>query len=155
LTFPISNFPFRRPRSSEQGHGPARAPATLCGSLAVVSPLDLLQWLCGNKRDWTIRLHGQGIDAVVTVSGGQIVNARWGDVLGMEALSQIVGCQQGFFELVPVTGSPQRTLHGPWQSLLHSALQVLDESNHEERGKRTQTEMRTPEMLAIGLSPPA
>jgi len=90
---------------------------------------------------------------VVTVAGGQIVDARWGNVRGMEALSQIVGCQRGFFELVPVTGSMLRTLHGPWQSLLHSALQVLDESNHESRDDRTQTEMRTPEMLAIGLSP--
>ena len=92
---------------------------------------------------------------MVTVAGGQIVDARWGNVRGMEALSKIVGCQRGFFELVPVTGSPQRSLHGPWQTLLHSALQVLDESNHEERGELTETEMRTPEMLAIGLSPPA
>ena len=67
----------------------------------------------------------------------------------MEALSEIVGCQQGFFEFVPVTGSPQRTLHGPWQSLLHSALQVLDERNHENRGERTQSEMKTPEALAL------
>ena len=135
-----------------------RAPTTLCGSLAVVSPLDLLEWLCGNnnnKRDWSIRLHGKGIDAVVTVAGGQIVNARWGNVHGIEALSEIVGCQRGFFELVPVTGSPQRTLHGPWQSLLHSALQALDERNHEKRGDRMQAEMmQTPEMLAIGLLPP-
>jgi hypothetical protein len=155
MTFPISHLSSQRPLSSEQGPGPALATVTLCGNLAVVSPIDLLQWLCGNKRNWTIRLHGQGIDAVVTVADRQIVDARWGNVRGMEALSKIVGCQRGFFELVPVTGSPQRTLHGPWQSLLHSALQVLDESNHEERGDRTQTEMRTPETLAIGLSPPA
>ena len=92
---------------------------------------------------------------MVTVAGGQIVDARWGNVRGMEALSKIVGCQQGSFELVPVTGSVLRTMHGPWQSLLHSALQVLDESNHEKRGERTSAEMRTPELLAIGLSPPA
>ena len=91
---------------------------------------------------------------MVTVAHHQIVDARWGSVRGMEALSKIVGCQRGYFELVPVTGSLQQTLHGPWQSLLHAALQVLDESNHEERGERTQTETRTPEMLAIDLSPP-
>jgi hypothetical protein len=113
----------------------------------------LLQWLCGNRRDWTIRLHGKGIDAVVTVGDGQIVDARWGKIRGMDALSEIVGCQQGFFELVPVTGVTQRTLHGHWQNLLHSALQLLDERDHEERGDRTQSEVRTPEMRATGLSP--
>jgi len=111
-------------------------------------------WLCGNKRDWSIRLHGQGVDAVVTVRGGQIVGARWANVHGMQALSEIVGCQRGFFELIPVMGSQQQTLHGHWQDLLHSALQVLEQRNHEKRGGQTQTEMRTPEMLAIGLSPP-
>jgi len=112
--------------------------------------------LCGNnnKRDWPIRLHGKGIDAVVTVAGDQIVNARWGNVHGMEALSEIVGCQRGFFELVPVTGSPQRTLYGHWQSQLHGALQVLHERDDEKCGDRTQAEMKTPDMLAIGPSPP-
>jgi hypothetical protein len=70
----------------------------------------------------------------------------------MEALSEIVGYQRGFFELVPVTGSPRRTLHGHWQGLLHCALQVLDERNYERPGM--QAEMQTPETLAIGLSPP-
>jgi hypothetical protein len=92
---------------------------------------------------------------VATVVGGQIVDARWGNMRGMEALSEIVGCQRGIFELVPVTGSPRRTLHGHWQCLLHGALQVLAERNCEERGDRMHAEMRTPEMLAIGLSPPA
>ena len=91
---------------------------------------------------------------MVTVRGGQIVHARWGQVRGMEALSEIVGCQQGFFELVPVTGSQQRTLQGPWQSLLHGALQALGERDHENRGDQTQTETQTPEMMAIGLAPP-
>jgi hypothetical protein len=91
---------------------------------------------------------------VVTVAGSQIVNAKWGNVHGMDALSKIVGCQQGFFELVPVQGPQQRTLHGHWQSLLHIALQSLDERDHDEPGTPTQTELRTPEMLAIGLSPP-
>ena len=128
------------------------APATLCGSVAVVSPMELLEWLCGNKKNWTIRLHGQGVDAVVTVGGGQIIDARWGNVRGMEALSEIVGCQRGFFELVPVTGAPQRTLHGHWQSLLLSARQVLHERIQEKRSDPTQAEIQTPEMLAI-LSP--
>ena len=91
---------------------------------------------------------------MVTVCGGQIVDARWANIHGMEALSEIVGCQRGFFELMPVMKSLQRTLHGHWQNLLHSALQVLEERNHEKRGAQTQTEMQTPEMLAIGLSPP-
>jgi len=105
------------------------------------------------------------MDAIVTVSGGQIIDARWGNVHGMEALAQIVGCQQGSFELVPVTGPPQRSLHGQWQTLLHSALQAADTRNHGTQVDGTQvdgtqvdrspTEVHTPELLITGLSPQA
>ena len=117
--------------------------------------MELLEWLCGHTRDWSIRLYGQGIDAIVTVAGGQIIDARWGNVHGMEALAEIVGCQHGSFELVPVTGPPRRSLYGQWQTLLHSALQARDTRNHGTQVDRSQPELHTPELLITGLSPQA
>jgi hypothetical protein len=123
----------------QEGPTAAHESVTLSGSLSVVSPLDLLEWLCSNKKVWSIRLHGQGLDAEVTVVGGQILDARWGDIHGMDALCEIVGCQQGFFELVPVTATPEPTLHGHWQSLLLGAVQMLDERKHH-KGAHTMSE---------------
>jgi Domain of unknown function (DUF4388) len=104
--------------------------------LAVVSPVDLLEWLCSNHKIWTLRLQCQDAEGEVVVVGGQLTDASWGHARGMEALSIIVGCHSGFFELVPVSGSTERTLDGPWQSLLLRAVQILDERNHENRRAR-------------------
>jgi hypothetical protein len=130
----LSILPPRAPEARAQS---GQESETLCGSLAVVSTLDLIEWLCSNKKIWLLRLYrqgqGKGILGEVVVIDGQIVDARWGDVHGMPALSEIVGCQKGSFDLAPVSGSVERTLHGHWQSLLLSAVQILDERNHQSR----------------------
>lgn len=146
---------------------PGQGSETLCGSLAIVSPLDLIEWLCSNKKIWSLRLHGQeqgqgqGIIGEVVVIDGQIVDARWGDVHGMQALSEIVGIRQGSFDLAPVSGSIERTLQGHWQSLLLGAVQMLDERNFQKRsgapsegspqGRRSAS--RSGEHMMIALPP--
>jgi len=131
----------RPPRSAESRPQSGQESETLCGSLSVVSALDLIEWLCANRKIWSLRFysrgpgqgHGSASHIEVVVVDGQIVDARWGDVRGLPALCEIVGCQKGSFELVPVSGSIERTLHGHWQSLLLSAVQMLDERNHHNR----------------------
>ena len=126
----------RPPRSPESRPQPGQGSETLCGSLSVVSTLDLIEWLCSNRKIWSLRLHGQEDGRGQTITGeavvvdGQMVDARWGEVHGLPALSEIVGCQKGSFDLAPVSGSIERTLDGHWQSLLLSAVQILDERNH-------------------------
>ena len=129
----------RPPRSAESQPQSGQGSETLCGSLSVVSALDLIEWLCSNRKIWSLRLHGQEdghgrtITGEVVVVDGQMVDARWGEVHGLPALSEIVGCQKGSFDLAPVSGSIERTLDGHWQSLLLSAVQILDERNHRNR----------------------
>jgi len=135
----------------------------------VVSALDLIEWLCSNRKIWSLRLHGQEdgpshgqtITGEVVVVDGQMVDARWGDVHGLAALSEIVGCQKGSFDLAPVSGSIERTLDGHWQSLLLSAVQILDERNHRNRdgsqpealqdGPRSSSSGRSGEHMLIAL----
>jgi hypothetical protein len=131
----------RPPRSPESRPQPGQGSETLCGSLSVVSALDLIEWLCSNRKIWSLRLHGQEdgpshgqtITGEVVVVDGQMIDARWGESHGLPALSEIVGCQKGSFDLAPVSGSIERTLDGHWQSLLLSAVQILDERNHRNR----------------------
>ena len=136
VTISTSNIlSIRPPRSPEQRPQAAQESETLRGSLAVVSPLDLIEWLCSNKKIWSLQLHGQGQgpSGEVVVIDGQIVDARWGSVHGMEALSEIVDLKKGSFDLAPVSGSIERTLQGHWQSLLLGAVQMLDERNFQRR----------------------
>jgi hypothetical protein len=126
--------PPRLPESrSQSGHGLE----TLSGSLSVVSAMDVLEWLCSSLKVWSLRLNcqeqGQAIAGEVVVVEGQMVDARWGETFGLPALCEIVGCQEGSFELAPVSGSVERTLDGNWRSLLLTAVQMLDERNHQRR----------------------
>lgn len=107
--------------------------AMLKGSLAVVSATDLLEWLCCNGRTGILRLHDAAKPkAQVVILSGQIVDATWPGLRGLEALCEIVACEHGSFDLVPASPDAERTLHGNWQTLLLSATQILDERNHED-----------------------
>ena len=67
------------------------------------------------------------LDAELIVLQGQLVDARIGDLRGMPALAEIIDCQEGSFELLPVSDSCERSLQGPWQNLVLSAAQQIDE----------------------------
>jgi hypothetical protein len=105
--------------------------AMLKGSLTVVSALDLMEWLCCNGRTGILRLHIPGIEANVTIVSGQILDATWCELRGLDALTEIAACGEGAFDLVPAPADVERTLHGSWQSLLLGATQILDERNHD------------------------
>jgi hypothetical protein len=109
-----------------------------------MSIVDLLQLLCNNRRTWTVRLYGQGVDGDVVVLDGRLVDARWGMTHGRAALTEIVGCHYGYFELVPVESKLEHTLDDDTQSLLLNALHALDERNHELLKRANSTRPPTP-----------
>ena len=144
MTVSTSNIlKIRPPRSPESRPQSGQETESLSGSLSVVSTLDLIEWLCSNRKIWSLRLYGQGqgrtnekvVTGEVVVVDGQMVDARWGDVHGLPALCEIVGCHKGSFDLAPVSGPIERTLDGRWQSLLLGAVQMLDERNHQRSGE--------------------
>ena len=160
----------RPPRSPESRPQSGQGSETLSGNLSVVSTLDLIEWLCGNRKIWSLRLYGQrdgdgqSITGEVVVVEGQIVDARWGDVHGLPALSEIVSCEKGSFDLAPVSGSIERTLDGRWQSLLLCAVQMFDERKYHDRngsqseasqgGQRSASSpVRSGELMLIALPP--
>jgi hypothetical protein len=112
--------------------------AFLSGSLAVVSASDLLEWLCLNRKTCTLRLFSRDVEGEVVVVDGQLANARWGRQRGLEALSEIVGCGHGTFDLAPVPDAIDRVFHDHWQGLLLSAVQLLDQSAVEARRRSLQ-----------------
>jgi hypothetical protein len=126
-------------RPAELGAEPTENVLTLRGSLGVVSALDVLQWLCNARQSWTVRLHGQGVDGDVIVHEGELVSARWGGLFGVTALTEIVSCDWGYFELMSPTRTIENNLFGSWQSLLLEAVHELDERRRErEQRSRSQ-----------------
>jgi hypothetical protein len=138
------------------------ARVTFHGNLAVVAPPDLIQWLCCANKDWKVHLWGKDLDAELVVKSGELIDARMGNLSGMEALIEIIDCHEGSFELLPIAPVTAPSLSGPWQSLVLTAAQQLDERNFE-RGLQPKAdepparpEENTPPVLIMlpgGLNP--
>jgi len=139
--------------------------ASLYGNLSVVAPPDLIQWLCCANKDWKVHLWGKGLDAELIILAGQLVDARIGGLRGMPALVEIIDCHEGSFELLPISEAVEQSLQGPWQNLVLSAAQQLDERSFDRSAppKTTETPMfelpeeKTPPVLVMlpgGNNPP-
>lgn len=100
--------------------------AVLRGSLEFLSLFDIIQWVCGSRRSWTIRVHGEGMGASVTVVEGDLTDARWGDLVGREALLEILSVERGHFELEPIGNDTPRTIEGNWTFALLSAAAAAE-----------------------------
>lgn len=125
------------PLPPELPNARAERPGVLFGSLDVVSAFDLLEWLCSNRRTLALHVLAPGLTGHVVVENGELVDARCGGLQGLPALTEIVGCPRGQFELVQVAATAQPTLQGRWQALLLSAAQQLDEREFELASRTT------------------
>jgi hypothetical protein len=128
MTTPSTALALAGPRATPSSEWPdAEDQVALRGNLVVVSVLDVLQWLCISQKSWVLRLYRQEVEASVTVTAGQIVDARWGALTGEAALVETLGCLRGSFQLEPIEGELAPTLAGDWRSTLLRAVQALDE----------------------------
>jgi hypothetical protein len=127
-----------RPLTLNERYEHSTGVVALRGSLDVVSVFDIIQLVCANRQSWIVRLLQQSADASVTIAAGDLVDARWGKLSGPEALVEIMGCDQGFFELSSITGEPIRSLSGNWHVMVLSAVQQLDERCAASRGQLSQ-----------------
>ncbi len=103
--------------------------AALCGSLAVVSLFDVIQWVCASRQSWLVRLWGSGLDGSVTIVDGELIDARCGGKTGHDALVGALEAKVGRFELQAICGEVQRSMHGNWMATLLTALQKADEGS--------------------------
>jgi hypothetical protein len=144
-------------RAGEKGPSRADASLSLRGNIDVVSPLDLLEWLCRNRKTGRFHLYNQDIDGEVVIVDGDLVDARWRGLCGMPALCELVTCETGFFELLPVSSPVEQTLHGSWRNLLFQVVEMLDERKKDEKtqgASRTSRRRRKPssEITLVALA---
>jgi hypothetical protein len=100
---------------------------SLQGSLQIVSPPDLIQWLCCGNRSHRVHLWGADFEGELVVQSGELVDATAHGLRGMDALVAILEEKEGSFELLALDAVRSPSLHGSWQSLVLTATQRLDE----------------------------
>jgi DNA-binding response OmpR family regulator len=96
-------------------------------ALKNVTPADIIQLKCLSNATTILEfLSGQKVGRI-RFEDGEITDANFGEVQGVDAFYEILGWQRGQVTEHPCVGFPKRTIEGSWQSLLMDAAQRLDE----------------------------
>ncbi len=98
------------------------------GDLKDMSLPNLVQMVCLDRRDvmLAIKHHREG-EGVIFFSGGQVVHAKIGSLVGEYALYQMLSWPDGIFEMREYTSTPDQTINLPWNRLLMEGLRLVDE----------------------------
>jgi len=102
--------------------------------LRALSPIDIIQMTC--LRGSTSVLEFVSVSGIghVRVVSGEIVHAATGELIGVEALNEIVGWKGGRVCEVSEPCVVMPTIHGHWQTLLMHAAHSIDQSQACEVG---------------------
>lgn len=104
------------------------------GRLAEMNMIDLLQSLELGQKTCALRVVRDGDTCKLFFSGGQIVHAELGAVVGDDAVFCVVSWPDGSFEIDFNARSDKQTTTRSTQGLLMEALRMLDEQNRDSAG---------------------
>ncbi|MBI2817735.1 MAG: DUF4388 domain-containing protein [Acidobacteria bacterium] len=104
------------------------------GRLAEMNMIDLLQSLELGQKTCALRVVRDAETCKMFFSGGQIVHAELGGVIGDDAVFCVVSWPDGSFEIDFNARSDKQTTTRSTQGLLMEALRLLDEQNRDSAG---------------------
>ena len=99
----------------------------LSGSLASLSPADVVQMLCLSRKTTALRVHHQSGWGMVDIEDGNVIHATWNELVGEAAFYKILGATEGMFTTVPLPPDSPHTISRGWQHLLIDGMRVEDE----------------------------
>ncbi|MBE9537193.1 MAG: DUF4388 domain-containing protein [Proteobacteria bacterium] len=101
----------------------------IAGSLSQMSVVDLLQIFSMNRKDGVliVRREDEGLEGMIFLQQGEIINAAIGSVKGEKALYRIIGWDSGQFEYLPKNFNPEVIIEKTTDSLLMEGMRQLDE----------------------------
>lgn len=116
-------------RDAPSGSGAVTVQQTiLSGSLEGVGLASLLQVLDVNRNTGSLLLHLEAGVGRLHLRKGRVDDAVFGTARGMKALTRLLGCTGGRFELLAPGIEPDRpTIEGPLDALLLTAMTEVDE----------------------------
>lgn len=97
------------------------------GSLRELSLTNIIQLNCNEMNTATVCLTYGGQEGVVCFADGAIVHAAVGDLMGEEAVYELLSWPDGSFVVRQGEEAPRRTISGNWNSLLLEGIRRVDE----------------------------
>jgi CheY-like chemotaxis protein/predicted regulator of Ras-like GTPase activity (Roadblock/LC7/MglB family) len=122
--------------------------AAVRGNLHTMSLASIFQINCTELNQARLRIKRNGEEGNVYFADGNVVHADLGSEVGEEAIYELLGWEEGEFELEMDIPAPERTITAGWSGLLLEGMRRLDEQSAgldvldelEETGAASDTE---------------
>lgn len=123
-------------RSNAEGFQPVQmlvsSDTALTGNLSHLDLPGILQMLVHSRQTGALYVNAGSVDGIVFFENGAITHAEIGDMIGDEAVVEIVKCSNGIesgsYKFVPGESATTRTVLRSATELMLEALRELDES---------------------------
>lgn len=127
-------------RSNAEGFQPVQmlgsSDTALSGSLSHMDLPGVVQMLSHTRQTGALYVNADLIDGIIFFENGNVTHAECGDLVGDEAVVQIVkfcnGMDSGSYKFMPGESAATRTVLRSATELMLNALRELDESTQEE-----------------------
>jgi CheY-like chemotaxis protein len=110
----------------------------LSGSLSHLDLPGVVQMLCHSRQSGALHVNTRAVDGIIFFDVGDISHAEAGDLIGDDAVVQIVKCcngeETGVYKFVPGAASITRTVLRGATELMLEALREVDEDAHTTEG---------------------
>lgn len=103
------------------------------GSLKELSLTNIIQLNCNEMNTATVCLLHEGKEGIICFAEGAIVHAAVGDVVGEEAVYELLSWPDGSFVVQQGQEAAEKTISSNWNSLLLEGIRRLDEEEAPTR----------------------
>ncbi|MGQ9897491.1 MAG: DUF4388 domain-containing protein [Acidobacteriota bacterium] len=124
----------------------------LVGDLTDLALVDIIQINCVGRNTARLTVHYPIGDGVFYFADGEVVDARLGNLVGVEAVYKALEYDQGAFRIDTGIPAPTRTIFEPWANLIMEGLRLLDEAR-AGRGEDGEAATLTPTATAPTRTP--
>ena len=103
----------------------------LSGNLSETSFTDLIQFYSISRQTAAVRIvspAGPEHDGILYIEGGDVVDARFGDLCGVEAVRRALRLTEGEFRVELNVHAGERTIFEPWSKLVLEEMVSSDEA---------------------------
>ena len=102
----------------------------LVGDLKDLALVDIIQINCVGRNTARLTVNYPTGEGVFFFQDGEVVDARLGNLIGIDAVYRALGMEEGSFRIDAGVTSPTRTIFEQWASILMEGMRLLDEARN-------------------------
>jgi hypothetical protein len=105
----------------------------LTGQLSDLSLAELIEFFCNQRKTGRLKVIYPQAPGYFYIQAGSLVDAKIGDLSGVEAVYYALSLPNASFKFSPVFEATRRTIHQPWTQVVLEGLRRIDEGITQAR----------------------